>query len=78
MHLLSCAAAVLFSRLATTSANQPGGGTGKGPDVTVRDNGDGTATMANGICGFADNLSVSPAEMCKTPAACSIAGNDLV
>jgi rhamnogalacturonan endolyase len=31
------------------SANVPGGGTGKGPDVTLQDNGDGTVTMANGI-----------------------------
>ncbi len=30
-------------------ANIPGGGTGAGPDVTVTDNGDGTATMANGL-----------------------------
>jgi rhamnogalacturonan endolyase len=29
--------------------NISGGGTGKGPDVTVADNGDGTVTMANGI-----------------------------
>ena len=67
MRLLACAATGLFSGLVAASANSPGGGTGKGPDVTVRDNGDGTATMANGICGFADNLSVSPAEMSKRP-----------
>src|SRR4051812_40198041 len=33
----------------TASANIPGGGTGKGPDATVTDNGDGTVTMGNGI-----------------------------
>ncbi len=48
-RVLTCMAAVLFSGLVTTSANSPGGGTGKGPDVTVRDNGDGTVTVANGI-----------------------------
>jgi rhamnogalacturonan endolyase len=31
------------------AGNIPGGGTGKGPDVKVTDNGDGTVTMANGI-----------------------------
>lgn len=30
-------------------ANAPGGGTGTGPAVTVKDNGDGTVTMANGV-----------------------------
>ncbi|MDQ2730455.1 MAG: polysaccharide lyase family protein, partial [Armatimonadota bacterium] len=31
------------------SANIPGGGTGRGPDVTVTENGDGTVTMSNGL-----------------------------
>jgi hypothetical protein len=31
------------------SANAPGGVTGPGPDVTVKDSGDDTVTMANGI-----------------------------
>ena len=46
--LLSLSIALLFSPT-LASANVPGGGTGKGPDVTVTDNGDGTVTMANGV-----------------------------
>ncbi len=49
MRLLTCTVALLLSGLAAASANLPGGGTGKGPDVSVRDNGYGTVTMANGI-----------------------------
>jgi rhamnogalacturonan endolyase len=39
----------LESLLRAASANIAGGGTGKGPDVTVMDNGDGSVTMSNGI-----------------------------
>ena len=40
---------ISLTTVATTFANLPGGGTGKGADVTVKDNGDGTVTMGNGI-----------------------------
>ena len=33
----------------SAAANVPGGGTGKGPDVTMHDNDDGTVTMGNGM-----------------------------
>ena len=46
--LISLSIAVSLSP-ATASANTPGGGTGKGPDVAVKDNGDDTVTMSNGI-----------------------------
>ena len=46
--LISLPVALFFISLSAW-ANLPGGGTGKGPDVTVKDNGDGTVTMANGI-----------------------------
>src|SRR3954466_14908360 len=39
----------MTSSLATASANTAADGTGAGPNVTVRDNGDDTVTMANGI-----------------------------
>ncbi len=35
--------------LCSAFANMAGGGTGKGPDVTLMDNGDGSVTMSNGI-----------------------------
>ena len=54
MRLISCSQAILLfsislaGLLGTAVANIAGGGIGKGPDVTVTDNGD-TVTMANGI-----------------------------
>ncbi len=52
--LLRYAAYLLTSILVGSSgctalANNPGGGTGAGPNVTVTNNGDGTVTMDNGI-----------------------------
>ncbi|EDY17555.1 Fibronectin type III domain protein [Chthoniobacter flavus Ellin428] len=42
--------AIAFSfRPACAAANAPEGRTGPGPNVTVKENGDGTVTMANGI-----------------------------
>ena len=46
---LTCVAIVLLFGTAAASANLAGGGTGKGPDVSVHDNGDDTVTMTNGI-----------------------------
>src|SRR4051812_9313266 len=45
--LFAVTAIALLPRLA--SANVAGGGTGRGPDVTVVDHHDGTVTLANGI-----------------------------
>ena len=46
--LISMALALLL-RPPIASVNIPGGGMGSGPDVTVTDNDDGTATLANGL-----------------------------
>ncbi len=40
---------VLFANTTSILANNPGGGTGMGPNVTIVNNGDGTVTLANGI-----------------------------
>ncbi len=48
LFLTALLAALVFAPF-LASANNAGGGNGTGPDVTVKDNGDGTVTMANGI-----------------------------
>src|SRR3954451_15777659 len=47
LFLLLIVAVALLPRL--VSANVAGGGTGRGPDVTIVDHHDGTVTLANGI-----------------------------
>ncbi len=48
-RLILLAAVVFICANTAQAENIPGGGTGKGPDVTVTDNGDGTVSMANGV-----------------------------